>query len=1259
MTMGSYRPRKRNNGGLDPPLLSSLALMDDGSSARCGRDHKYFSEESTRAVVTSKAATMAKDECCRRPVRQANDSRKIRGAGLARYCRKSISQLAGANASANEKRKKRTPRMVSKNIRQKATRKTILGALCFILPLSMERLHVAVEASSSSDGSSARNAPFLVMSEITVQSVDGVDGSNPIGSGSASGNENSPAGGSNSDDAGVNVNQSEGINSGVAKSNRGEQSLSDGGSSSGSDTDGEDDDELNESTKPEESSFAAPAAGDASATSDVSDPTADAANSASQPLRTLKRLQAMLEDSDYATHTVAPASGTVIGSSETNVDELSDVENTIKGTKTNSQTNQGEHQAMPQTQASTVNNSNESLSSQTDKLWTSKDRAKYRRTRRTEKQRQERQQREYEEQHARKIRDIQRQRIIREERERKELVELRRKQAEVINRQRQQQQYEQQNGGQEKQFFHFEETSDFEDDTDTDGMGFELPNLPVYLSDGETDDFSEESDELPKMQQRPPPRPIRQLNNNYSPQNPQQQEYRMPDPSMGQNNNMPQQPYQYAHPGIQQQSQQQQQPPPQQRTNTPYPNSYQQYPPYSQQQQTMPQYQQYGQHNHQQMQEDQRRQYEQHYAAWAQAAANGYYYPPPPHPSTMTFQQQQRAQQQQQQQQQQQPHQSSYPPQQNPYTTQQQQMQQNQGHPYATHAQQQSYYMQQLQQQQQAEAHSSAARGPYSSIIPPRQASSFPRSQASQAASSAYQDRMEQQRSFLGRDDDASKEWSAEQEEQKQDEDILQKSHNEATINTSTDPVPPSTMAESPTEINPNAVTQYNESISNNVTTATSIHDPMAVNSAFVMPPSPLISSMPSSPRVVAPINAEGPYIELDDESAVLIAGTESKISFDSIQKLSFSTIGVSLLSYCAVSPRTLPFPEYNRLFLQNLSIVWLAAIAPLVSLLAVYDGKYNNINTAIGTFHVSFTLGYALAFISEVVVTTVARLGVFRIWEPDIFSLTPEVPSIILPWVLREKQYKPKRITLFAADFAASCVASPIIEEYLKLKVVQWTCKLPRNFKKSKKMLKGKSRRKKQNLQPVRGTDAPQVVNINCYITQMLAASLGLKLFDVTRRILMYTKEKDDYKRIYAVLRGTFPIHELCGTMTALLLARRDVLGVDLPQWKILAPAVFIHAMANFRGKKPIFKWNSSTPWSEMQLNQMKKEGNELIWKQLIPQTYSKLVWLTILARAFGFCIKNYYLVGRQAMKRTTTYSGKLHAFNAKLQTDAMLKRS
>ena len=147
------------------------------------------------------------------------------------------------------------------------------------------------------------------------------------------------------------------------------------------------------------------------------------------------------------------------------------------------------------------------------------------------------------------------------------------------------------------------------------------------------------------------------------------------------------------------------------------------------------------------------------------------------------------------------------------------------------------------------------------------------------------------------------------------------------------------------------------------------------------------------------------------------------------------------------------------------------------------------------------------------------------------------------------------------------------------------------RNFKHGKKVQKGKRRRKQNTLQSVRSLEAPQVSNINCYVTQMLAASLGLKLFDITRRILMYTKDIDDYKHIYAVLRGTYPIHELCGTMTIILLARRDVLGVNLSMWKILAPAVFIHAMANFRGMKVsnvfsccilshvLFSW-SHLPW-------------------------------------------------------------------------------
>jgi hypothetical protein len=70
-------------------------------------------------------------------------------------------------------------------------------------------------------------------------------------------------------------------------------------------------------------------------------------------------------------------------------------------------------------------------------------------------------------------------------------------------------------------------------------------------------------------------------------------------------------------------------------------------------------------------------------------------------------------------------------------------------------------------------------------------------------------------------------------------------------------------------------------------------------------------------------------------------------------------------------------------------------------------------------------------------------------------------------------------------------------------------------------------------------------------------------------RRILLYTKAHHANKSFFAIFRGIFPIHELCGTMTALALAKRDLLGFYTPLWKILTPAVVIHGMANYRGMK------------------------------------------------------------------------------------------
>ena len=138
------------------------------------------------------------------------------------------------------------------------------------------------------------------------------------------------------------------------------------------------------------------------------------------------------------------------------------------------------------------------------------------------------------------------------------------------------------------------------------------------------------------------------------------------------------------------------------------------------------------------------------------------------------------------------------------------------------------------------------------------------------------------------------------------------------------------------------------------------------------------------------------------------------------------------------------------------------------------------------------------------------------------------------------------------------------------------------------------------------------------------------------------------------------------------------------MPLWKLIGPAVVIHGMANFRGMKvrallatsslcacradlsnhgcllswqPIFKWNSATPWSEMQLSPLNVPDASTLPK-LLSKGFAKLMWLVILSRVLGYCIKNYYMVNRQAVKRTTTYAGKHAAFSAELATAELLKK-
>jgi len=153
-----------------------------------------------------------------------------------------------------------------------------------------------------------------------------------------------------------------------------------------------------------------------------------------------------------------------------------------------------------------------------------------------------------------------------------------------------------------------------------------------------------------------------------------------------------------------------------------------------------------------------------------------------------------------------------------------------------------------------------------------------------------------------------------------------------------------------------------------------------------------------------------------------------------SLTQIATCLILSTLVCYAAVSPRNLPFLEYNQKFYEILKIASLAWIPPVVVSSLVVDRASNRLSCLVNGFFSAFTMGYVGTFVLEIVAATITRLAVFAAWEPNVFDMTPQVPLITIPWVLRDQKYLVKPITLIVQDLVTSVAVCPVVEEWMKL---------------------------------------------------------------------------------------------------------------------------------------------------------------------------------------------------------------------------------
>jgi len=377
------------------------------------------------------------------------------------------------------------------------------------------------------------------------------------------------------------------------------------------------------------------------------------------------------------------------------------------------------------------------------------------------------------------------------------------------------------------------------------------------------------------------------------------------------------------------------------------------------------------------------------------------------------------------------------------------------------------------------------------------------------------------------------------------------------------------------------------------------------------------------------------------------------------------------LAFFSVASPASRSNQEYNLAYKLTLQRVFASFAPPVVLFLLVFDARHATCIDAAKAFFSAFGAGFVACVGAELLASTF-------IWNQALEALEPEALRLVrglddcplrFPTVLRDHRIPIQRRTQLLAELVVSCVAAPILEEAAKLWAARRAAALRDAAPAARRALHRRRRRaaaanaralrpqRRRLFAPWRRAPAPPALeveappptpHVHTYLTHCLASAIGFKMADATRRICLYNRPWHPQKMFFAVVRGALPIHELCAALTASRLARRDAAVAErlrdpiaprrsrprvLGPLAVVLPAALLHASANFRGAKPVYKWESNQPWVELQL-QAWNQPDDAAPAQLLSKSVASFMWWGLLLRIFAYACHEYFRASALAAK-------------------------